>query len=114
MRKSKKEAQVIFISNLSDEELMDELIEYGENPGPINSLTRSVYERKLIKVMEEEGEWVGLVSGVDTSTSIMSCVGTPRKHPLPVKEAESVNDSFIGEWSDEGDESDDGEEEEVR
>lgn len=56
MRKSKKESQLVFIKNLSNEELMDELSQFGENPGPINSLTRSVYERKLAKLMEEEGE----------------------------------------------------------
>ncbi len=40
------------VQALTDKELRDELIKFGENPGPINSTTRGVYQRKLAKLKE--------------------------------------------------------------
>ena len=43
------------VGALGDTELMNELTSFGEKPGPINPLTRGVYERKLAKLMQLEG-----------------------------------------------------------
>ena len=44
------------METLSDKELSEQLQGYGENVGPITATTRSVYERKLAKLMATEGE----------------------------------------------------------
>lgn len=41
------------VSQLSDEDLAEELRRYGENPGPIMDTTRGVYQRQLAKLMAE-------------------------------------------------------------
>ena len=48
------ETYLTHVQTLSNNELMDGLIRMGEDPGPINPSTRSVYERKLAKLLEEE------------------------------------------------------------
>ena len=50
------------VSQLSDEELAEELRAYGEEPGPVMESTRGVYQRKLAKLMAEKtkGGWVGV------------------------------------------------------
>ena len=45
-----------YVKNLENNELVDELVAFGVDPGPINALTRSVYERKLVRLLEEDGE----------------------------------------------------------
>ena len=42
------------VSQLSDEELMEELRRYGEEPGPILDSTRGLYQKKLAKLMAEK------------------------------------------------------------
>lgn len=41
------------VSQLSDEDLAEELRRYGEDPGPIMETTRGVYQRQLAKLMAE-------------------------------------------------------------
>ena len=43
------------VETLTDKQLSEQLQGYGENVGPITSTTRSVYERKLAKLMATEG-----------------------------------------------------------
>ncbi|KAM8821794.1 thymopoietin isoform 2-T2 [Eudromia elegans] len=40
------------ITELSNEDLQEQLIKYGINPGPIVATTRKLYEKKLLKLME--------------------------------------------------------------
>lgn len=40
------------IQNLTDKELAEQLRGYGANPGPILASTRSVYEKRLLKLRE--------------------------------------------------------------
>ena len=59
--KSKKTAPKIDtflpqVETLSDKALTEQLQEYGESVGPITSTTRSVYERKLAKLIATSGE----------------------------------------------------------
>ncbi|GBM60371.1 hypothetical protein AVEN_79963-1 [Araneus ventricosus] len=42
------------IALLSDEELAEQLRELGFNPGPIVATTRSVYQRKLARLLRNE------------------------------------------------------------
>ena len=42
--------------NLTDAELRQELKKFGENPGPINANTRTLYTRKLIKLRDSKVE----------------------------------------------------------
>ncbi|XP_015918966.1 LEM domain-containing protein 2 [Parasteatoda tepidariorum] len=42
------------IAELSDEELAERLQTFGFNPGPILDSTRSVYQRKLVRLMRNE------------------------------------------------------------
>ncbi|XP_078534107.1 thymopoietin isoform X9 [Lissotriton helveticus] len=41
------------VTGLSNEDLKEELIKYGLNPGPIMGSTRKVYEKKLLKLKED-------------------------------------------------------------
>ncbi|NXA36900.1 LAP2B protein, partial [Eudromia elegans] len=40
------------VTELSNEDLQEQLIKYGINPGPIVATTRKLYEKKLLKLME--------------------------------------------------------------
>ena len=42
------------VCKLDDEELAEELRNYGENPGPILDSTRGVYQKKLARLMAEK------------------------------------------------------------
>ncbi|OXB76932.1 UNVERIFIED_CONTAM: hypothetical protein H355_002403 [Colinus virginianus] len=44
------------VSELSNEDLQEQLIKYGINPGPIVATTRKLYEKKLLKLMEQGPE----------------------------------------------------------
>lgn len=46
------------VSQLTDEELAEELRKHGEDPGPIMETTRGVYQRKLAKLMAEKTKGV--------------------------------------------------------
>ncbi|XP_059582320.1 thymopoietin isoform X3 [Alligator mississippiensis] len=44
------------VTELSNEDLQEQLVKYGVNPGPIVATTRKVYEKKLLKLMEQGPE----------------------------------------------------------
>ncbi|KFZ54558.1 Lamina-associated polypeptide 2, isoforms beta/delta/epsilon/gamma, partial [Podiceps cristatus] len=44
------------ITELSNEDLQEQLVKYGLNPGPIVATTRKLYEKKLLKLMEQGPE----------------------------------------------------------
>ena len=48
------ETYLTHVQTLTDSELREGLLRMGEDPGPINPSTRSVYENKLAKLLEEE------------------------------------------------------------
>ncbi|NXK74541.1 LAP2B protein, partial [Amazona guildingii] len=41
------------ITEMSNEDLQEQLVKYGLNPGPIVATTRKLYEKKLLKLMEQ-------------------------------------------------------------
>ncbi|XP_029819421.1 thymopoietin isoform X2 [Manacus vitellinus] len=44
------------ITEMSNEDLKEQLVKYGMNPGPIVATTRKLYEKKLLKLMEQGPE----------------------------------------------------------
>ncbi|XP_032543683.1 thymopoietin isoform X1 [Chiroxiphia lanceolata] len=44
------------ITEMSNEDLQEQLVKYGVNPGPIVATTRKLYEKKLLKLMEQGPE----------------------------------------------------------
>lgn len=44
------------VTELSNEELLEQLVRYGVNPGPIVGTTRKLYEKKLLKLREQGAE----------------------------------------------------------
>ncbi|XP_054974270.1 thymopoietin isoform X3 [Sorex araneus] len=44
------------VSELTNEDLLDQLVKYGVNPGPIVGTTRKLYEKKLLKLREQGTE----------------------------------------------------------
>nr|XP_012419035.1 PREDICTED: thymopoietin isoform X4 [Odobenus rosmarus divergens] len=44
------------VTELTNEELLDQLVKYGVNPGPIVGTTRKLYEKKLLKLREQGAE----------------------------------------------------------
>ncbi|NXA66475.1 LAP2B protein, partial [Mohoua ochrocephala] len=44
------------ITEMSNEDLQEQLMKYGINPGPIVATTRKLYEKKLLKLMEQGPE----------------------------------------------------------
>ncbi|NXJ24552.1 LAP2B protein, partial [Dicrurus megarhynchus] len=44
------------ITEMSNEDLQEQLMKYGVNPGPIVATTRKLYEKKLLKLMEQGPE----------------------------------------------------------
>ncbi|NXU53746.1 LAP2B protein, partial [Turnix velox] len=44
------------IAEMSNEDLQEQLVKYGVNPGPIVATTRKLYEKKLLKLMEQGPE----------------------------------------------------------
>ncbi|XP_038011793.1 thymopoietin isoform X2 [Motacilla alba alba] len=41
------------VTEMSNEDLQEQLMKYGVNPGPIVATTRKLYEKKLLKLMEQ-------------------------------------------------------------
>ncbi|XP_028934446.1 thymopoietin isoform X3 [Ornithorhynchus anatinus] len=41
------------VTDLTNEDLLEELVKYGVNPGPIVGTTRKLYEKKLLKLREQ-------------------------------------------------------------
>ncbi|NWW44389.1 LAP2B protein, partial [Pedionomus torquatus] len=50
------------ITEMSNEDLQEQLLKYGVNPGPIVATTRKLYEKKLLKLMEQGPELKAPVS----------------------------------------------------
>ncbi|NXA83334.1 LAP2B protein, partial [Thryothorus ludovicianus] len=48
-----EEKDDVDITEMSNEELQEQLMKYGVNPGPIVATTRKLYEKKLLKLMEQ-------------------------------------------------------------
>ncbi|NXS18343.1 LAP2 protein, partial [Mystacornis crossleyi] len=44
------------VTEMSNEDLQEQLMKYGVNPGPIVATTRKLYEKKLLKLMEQGPE----------------------------------------------------------
>ncbi|CAH7326286.1 thymopoietin isoform X3 [Phodopus roborovskii] len=44
------------VTELSNEDLLDQLVRFGVNPGPIVGTTRKLYEKKLLKLREQGPE----------------------------------------------------------
>ncbi|XP_055153831.1 LOW QUALITY PROTEIN: lamina-associated polypeptide 2, isoforms beta/gamma-like [Symphalangus syndactylus] len=44
------------LTELTNEDLLDQLVKYGVNPGPIVGTTRKLYEKKLLKLREQGTE----------------------------------------------------------
>ncbi|XP_075007951.1 thymopoietin isoform X7 [Calonectris borealis] len=44
------------VTEMSNEDLQEQLVKYGLNPGPIVATTRKLYEKKLLKLMEQGPE----------------------------------------------------------
>ncbi|NWQ74472.1 LAP2B protein, partial [Columbina picui] len=51
-----EEKDDIDITEMSNEDLQEQLVKYGLNPGPIVATTRKLYEKKLLKLMEQGPE----------------------------------------------------------
>ncbi|XP_042648517.1 thymopoietin isoform X2 [Tyto alba] len=50
------------VTEMSNEDLQEQLVKYGINPGPIVATTRKLYEKKLLKLMEQGPELKAPVS----------------------------------------------------
>ncbi|XP_010222929.1 PREDICTED: lamina-associated polypeptide 2, isoforms beta/gamma-like [Tinamus guttatus] len=61
------------VTELSNEDLQEQLMKYGINPGPIVATTRKLYEKKLLKLMEHGPE---LKSAVPLPTVTSSAENT--------------------------------------
>ncbi|NXN56559.1 LAP2B protein, partial [Rynchops niger] len=53
---SPEEKDDLDVTEMSNEDLQEQLVKYGVNPGPIVATTRKLYEKKLLKLMEQGPE----------------------------------------------------------
>uniref|UniRef100_A0A8C5SFY8 Thymopoietin n=2 Tax=Laticauda laticaudata TaxID=8630 RepID=A0A8C5SFY8_LATLA len=67
--KSRLEQDDIDIAELSNEELKEQLLRYGVNPGPIVASTRKLYEKKLLKLKEPSQELSSFIATPAFSSS---------------------------------------------
>ncbi|KAM6437695.1 thymopoietin isoform 3-T3 [Liasis olivaceus] len=67
-----EEQDDIDIAELSNEELKDQLLRYGVNPGPIVATTRRLYEKKLLKLKEPSQELSSFIATPTFSSSAES------------------------------------------
>ncbi|XP_058046756.1 thymopoietin isoform X5 [Ahaetulla prasina] len=67
--KSRLEQDDIDIAELSNEELKEQLLRYGVNPGPIVATTRKLYEKKLLKLKEPSQELSSFITTPTFSSS---------------------------------------------
>ncbi|XP_039209989.1 thymopoietin isoform X8 [Crotalus tigris] len=67
--KSRLEQDDIDIAELNNEELKDQLLRYGVNPGPIVATTRKLYEKKLLKLKEPSQELSSFIATPTFSSS---------------------------------------------
>ncbi|XP_064011041.1 thymopoietin isoform X4 [Pogoniulus pusillus] len=77
------------ITELTNEDLQEQLVKYGLNPGPIVATTRKLYEKKLLKLMEQ---------------------GPDLKAPLPLPEISSTAENTRQNGSNDSDQYSDNEE----
>ncbi|XP_054844003.1 thymopoietin isoform X4 [Eublepharis macularius] len=59
----------IDVTELGNEELKEQLMRYGVNPGPIVATTRKLYEKKLLKLKEQTQELRSLIPTPTVSSS---------------------------------------------
>ncbi|XP_062989780.1 thymopoietin isoform X6 [Elgaria multicarinata webbii] len=64
-----EEQDDIDVTELSNEELKDQLLRYGVNPGPIVATTRKLYEKKLLKLKEPGQELSSFIPTPAVSSS---------------------------------------------
>ncbi|XP_066489897.1 thymopoietin isoform X4 [Tiliqua scincoides] len=64
-----EEQDDIDVTELGNEELKEQLLRYGVNPGPIVASTRKVYEKKLLKLKEQGQELRSLIPTQVASSS---------------------------------------------
>ncbi|NXH10559.1 LAP2B protein, partial [Bucco capensis] len=55
-RPRSEEKDDLDVTEMSNEDLHEQLVKYGLNPGPIVATTRKLYEKKLLKLMEQGPE----------------------------------------------------------
>ncbi|XP_015674930.1 thymopoietin, partial [Protobothrops mucrosquamatus] len=67
--KSRLDQDDIDIAELNNEELKDQLLRYGVNPGPIVATTRKLYEKKLLKLKEPSQELSSFIATPTFSSS---------------------------------------------
>ncbi|XP_020658996.2 thymopoietin isoform X9 [Pogona vitticeps] len=64
-----EEQDDIDVTELTNEELKDQLLRYGVNPGPIVATTRRLYEKKLLKLKESGQELSSFIPPPTVSSS---------------------------------------------
>ncbi|KAJ6656340.1 hypothetical protein lerEdw1_003843 [Lerista edwardsae] len=64
-----EEQDDIDVTELGNEELKEQLLRYGVNPGPIVASTRKLYEKKLLKLKEQGPELRSLIPTAIASSS---------------------------------------------
>lgn len=64
-----EEQDDIDVTELGNEELKEQLLRYGVNPGPIVASTRKLYEKKLLKLKEQGQELRSLIPTPIASSS---------------------------------------------
>ncbi|XP_070611976.1 thymopoietin isoform X6 [Erythrolamprus reginae] len=67
--KSRLEQDDVDVAELSNEELKEQLLRYGVNPGPIVATTRKLYEKKLLKLKEPSQELSSFIATPTFSSS---------------------------------------------
>ncbi|XP_048355747.1 thymopoietin isoform X5 [Sphaerodactylus townsendi] len=63
------EKEDVDVTELGNEELKEQLMRYGVNPGPIVATTRKLYEKKLLKLKEQTQELRSLIPTPTISSS---------------------------------------------
>ncbi|XP_053111033.1 thymopoietin isoform X10 [Hemicordylus capensis] len=64
-----EEQDDVEVADLGNEELKEQLMRYGVNPGPIVATTRKLYEKKLLKLKEQGQELRSLIPTPTVSSS---------------------------------------------
>ena len=84
------------VARLSDEELVEELRRYGEDPGPIVETTRGLYQKKLARLMGEKAKgWC--IRGI--LEQIMKGLPTSASSDIRSGEGVDYGTDKLGEWS---------------
>ena len=109
-KSAKAEAYLASVTRLSDQELMDELRRFGEDPGPITATTKSLYQKQLAKCVSEKAKGA---RGRISQEPAFACLGarnlapsSPASSQARREEANETSESFIAEWSSESEDAD--------